>query len=195
MDEYAPIASRIIGGAADLARPDDRAASRVTPGSPALAVMTDLTLVDAACVDLHVPMDEAHRIMMHLGVRLLFVNGADGHLAGLLTATDILGEKPMRVVQERGIRHDEISVDDLMTPLAQLEALSLEDVSHAQVGHVVASLRKAGRQHTLVVEQSRQGRKLVRGIFSTSQIARQLGMPIHTTHANPTFAELVSQLG
>ncbi len=195
MDQYAPIASRIIGGAADLARPDDRVASRVTPGSPALAVMTDLTMVDAACVDLHVPMEEAHSIMMRLGVRLLFVNGADGHLAGLLTATDILGEKPMRVVQERGIRHDEISVDDLMTPLAQLEALSLEDVSHAQVGHVVASLRKAGRQHALVVEQNRQGRKLVRGIFSTSQIARQLGMPIHTTHANPTFAELVSQLG
>ena len=195
MDQYTPIASRIIGGAADLARPDDRAASRVSLGSPALAVMTDLTLVDAACVDLHVPMEEAHGIMMRLGVRLLFVNGADGHLAGLVTATDILGEKPMRVVQERGIRHDEISVDDLMTPLAQLEALWLEDVSHAQVGHVVASLRKAGRQHTLVVEQNRQGRKLVRGIFSTAQIARQLGMPIHTTHANPTFADLVSQLG
>lgn len=195
MDQYAPIGSRIIGGDADLARPDDRVVSRVTPGSPALAVMTDLTMVDAACVDLHVPMEEAHSIMMRLGVRLLFVNGADGHLAGLVTATDILGEKPMRVVQERGIRHDEITVDDLMTPLSQLEALGFEDVSHAQVGHVVASLRKAGRQHTLVVEQSPHGRKLVRGIFSTSQIARQLGMPIHVTRANPTFAELVSQLG
>ena len=195
MDQYAPISSRIIGGSADLARPDDRAGPRITPGSPALAVMTDLTLVDAACVDLHVPMEEAHRIMMRLGVRLLFVNGADGHLAGLVTATDILGEKPMRVVQERGIRHHEITVDDLMTPLAQLEALWFEDLRHAQVGHVVASLRKAGRQHTLVVEQSPHGRKLVRGIFSTSQIARQLGMPIHTTQVNPTFAELVSQLG
>ena len=195
MDQYAPISSRIIGGAADLARPDDRADSRVTPASPALAVMTDLTLVDAACVDLHVPMEEAHNIMMRLGVRLLFVKGADGHLAGLLTATDILGEKPMRVVQERGIRHHEITVDDLMTPLAQLEALWFEDLRHAQVGHVVASLRKAGRQHTLVVEQSPNGRKLVRGIFSTSQIARQLGMPIHTTQVNPTFAELVNQLG
>ena len=195
MDQYAPIGSRIIGGEADLARPDDRAVSRVTPGSPALTVMTDLTVVDAACVDLHVPMEEAHKIMMRLGVRLLFVNGADGHLAGLLTATDILGEKPMRVVQERGIHHDEISVDDLMTPLAQLEALWFEDVSHAQVGHVVASLQKARRQHTLVIEQDPNGQKRVRGIFSTSQIARQLGMPIHATHADPTFAELVSQLG
>jgi hypothetical protein len=124
----------------------------------------------------------------------LFVRGADGHLAGLITATDIVGEKPMRLVQERGIRHDEIAVDDLMTPMAQLEALAFDDVRHAQVGHVVASLRKAGRQHTLVVERGAGGRQTVRGIFSTSQIARQLGMPINTTYAAPTFSELVTQL-
>ena len=194
MDQYSPLISRVIRGGADLARPDDRGEFRVTQGSPALSVMTDLSLVDAACIALHASMDVANQTMIQLGVRLLFVKGADGHLAGLITATDILGEKPMRVVQERGLKHDEISVDDLMTPVSQLDALSFEEVSHAQVGHVLASLRKAGRLHTLVVERGAGGRQLVRGIFSTSQIARQLGRPINTAYAAPTFSELVSQL-
>jgi signal-transduction protein with cAMP-binding, CBS, and nucleotidyltransferase domain len=194
MDAYTPLQSKVIVGGAVLARPDDTTSVRVTPVSPALAVMTDLTRVDAACIGLHESMDEANQTMIRLGVRLLFVRGADGHLAGLITATDIVGEKPMRLVQERGIRHDEIAVDDLMTPMAQLEALAFDEVKHAQVGHVVASLRKAGRQHTLVVERGAGGRQTVRGIFSTSQIARQLGMPINTTYAAPTFSELVTQL-
>lgn len=194
MDEYAALTSTVIAGGADLAHPDDRAAKRVRLDSPALAVMTDLTYVDAAGIEQHAAMDEAQRTMIRLGVRLLFVQGSEGHLAGLVTATDLLGEKPMRVVQARGIRHDEITVDDLMTPMGQLEALAFEDVSHAEVGHVVASLRKAGRQHTLVVERARDGRQLVRGIFSTSQIARQLGMPINAAPAAPTFSDLVAEL-
>ena len=194
MDQYAPIASRPVGAGADLARPEDRALQRVTPSSPAMAVMTDLTRVDAACIDLHAAMDAANQTMIRLGVRLLFVTGVDGHLAGIITATDILGEKPMRVVQERGVRHEEITVDDLMTPMGRLDTLSFDDVSHAQVGHVVASLRKAGRQHTLVVERGAGGRQTVRGIFSTSQIARQLGVHIDGTGAAPTFSDLVAQL-
>ena len=194
MDDYTPLVSKVIGGSADLARTDDESPARVTPASPALSVMTDLTHVDAACIDLHTSMDEANQTMIRLGLRLLFVQGADGHLAGLITATDLVGEKPMRVVQERGARHNEIAVDDLMTPMRSLEALDFEDVRRAQVGHVVAGLRKAGRQHTLVVERRHDGRQVVRGIFSTSHIARALGSPINTQYAAPTFSDLVTQL-
>ena len=159
-----------------------------------MAVMTDLTRVNAACIDLHAAMDAANQTMIRLGVRLLFVTGVDGHLVGIITATDILGEKPMRVVQERGVRHDEIMVDDLMTSMDRLDALSFDEVSHAQVGHVVASLRKAGRQHTLVVERGAAGGQTVRGLFSTSQIALQLGVRIDGAGAAPTFSELVAKL-
>ena len=193
MDQYSPLVSRPISDDAYLRRPDNQSSVRVTPGSPALDVMTDLTKVDAACIDLHSSMDMANQTMIRLGVRLLFVTSGDNHLAGLITATDLLGEKPMRIVQERGLKHDEISVDDLMTPMHQLEALSFDEVNHAQVGHIVASLSRAGRQHALVTEQV-DGQQLVRGIFSTSQIARQLGMPINTVYSAPTFSDLVTAL-
>ncbi len=194
MYEHHPLARHPIAAGVDLARPADRVVLRVTLDAPALSVMTDLTLIDAAGIELHAPMDGANQTMIRLGVRLLFVHGPDGHLAGLITATDILGEKPMRLVQERGVKHDEISVDDLMTPVAQLEAIAYADLAHAQVGHIVATLRQTGRQHTLVVETGVGARQRVRGIFSVSQISRQLGIAISSPDSARTFSELVTQL-
>ena len=194
MRDYKPLVSRLIVHGADLVRPTDRAMPRVQPNSPALMVMTDLAQIDAATIELHASMDSANQTMIRLGLRLLFVRAPDGQLAGLITATDILGEKPMRLVQERGVRHDEIQVVDLMTPVGVLEALDYNEVAHAEVGHIVATLRQAGRQHTLVVETGRAGKPMVRGIFSVSQISRQLGATIQTTAAATTFSELVTQL-
>ena len=49
----------------------------------------------------------------------------------------------------------------------------------AEVGHIVATLKAAGRQHALVAESGPDGTaQTVRGIFSLSQIARQLGVTI-----------------
>jgi len=194
MRDYKPLNSRLLAVGTDLVRPADRATPRVKLESPALMVMTDLSHIEPATIDLHAPMDSANQTMIRLGLRLLFVVAPDGRLAGLITATDILGEKPMRLVQERGVRHSEIQVADLMTPVGQLESLDYEEVSHAEVGHIVATLKVAGRQHTLVTEKGRAGQPMVRGIFSVSQISRQLGAAIQTTAAATTFSELVTQL-
>jgi CBS domain-containing protein len=194
MRDYKPLTSRLIAAGADLVRPADRATPRVQDDSPALMVMTDLSRIEPATIDLHASMDSANQTMIRLGLRLLFVHGPDGHLAGLITATDILGEKPMRLVQERGVRHNEIQVADLMTPVDQLEALDYDEITHVTVGHIVATLQAARRQHTLVVERGRGGATMIRGIFSVSQISRQLGAPIQTTVAATTFSELVTQL-
>jgi len=85
-------------------------------------------------------------------------------------------------------------VRDVMTPQRQLEALRLEEVRTSRVGHVVATLRRAGRQHTLVVEQDSNGRQVVRGLFSATQIARQLGVTIQTDEVARTFYEIEAQL-
>ncbi|MGH8718732.1 MAG: CBS domain-containing protein, partial [Burkholderiales bacterium] len=66
----------------------------------------------------------------------------------------------------------------------------------AKVGHVVTTLRRAGRQHALIVELDAQSkRQIVRGLFSASQVARQLGVPVHTTEVARTFAEIEATLG
>jgi hypothetical protein len=73
----------------------------------------------------------------------------------------------------------------------QIEALSMQEVTHAQVGHIVASLKESGRQHALVAEP---GGRRVRGIFSATQIARQLGVQLQTAEVAKTFAEIEAAL-
>jgi hypothetical protein len=45
-----------------------------------------------------------------------------------------------------------------------------------------------------VVEQSASGQQIVRGLFSATQIARQLGIAIGTSEIARTFAEIEAQL-
>ena len=159
--------------------------------SPALAVMTDLRQIPAATIDLEAPLDAANRFMIRRGVRLLLVTDDDRQVLGLITSNDVLGEKPVQFALERGIKRQEILVRDIMTPRERLEVLLHADLVHAEVGHVVATLKRSGRQHALVIDLSGDGKvPAVRGIFSTSQIARQLGVAIHTTEVAQTFAEI-----
>ena len=189
MREYSPLAHVPLAAAARVAEP--AAPGRVSLDDPAFAVMTDLREVRAATTTPAETVVRAHAFMIQRGVRLLFVLDDMGHVAGVLTATDLLGEKPLRITQARGVSHAELVVADLMTPAARLEAIPVQDVSQMRVGHVVATLKAARRQHLLVAEE---GGRRVRGIFSASQVARQLGVEVQTLEVAQTFADVEAAL-
>ena len=96
----------------------------------------------------------------------------------------------MQVSQKRDVRREELLVDHLMTPVENMEAVSVMEVSHAEVGHIVSTLKEAGRQHAIVIEQDAAGQQMLRGIFSSSQLARQLGIQISTVEVAQNFAEI-----
>ena len=112
----------------------------------------------------------------------------------MITAADLLGERPVRVSHARGVGRNELQVADVMTPIDAVAAMKLEDVRAAKVGHIVASLTQAGRQHGLVAEVRGPAEVSIRGIFSASQIARQLGVPLHIPELARTFAEVEQAL-
>jgi hypothetical protein len=58
----------------------------------------------------------------------------------------------------------------------------------------VSTLKQSGRQHALVVERDSARRSVVRGVFSATQIARQLGVAIPTSEIARTFSEIEAQL-
>jgi CBS domain-containing protein len=148
--------------------------------------MTDLSRVEAVTIRALATLDEAERTMIAHGVRALFVVDDDRAVLGVITSTDLMSEKPIQLAQQRGIRHDEVIVREVMTPADRLEAMEFDDVLHARVGDVVATLRRSGRQHALVIERAAAGAtgplQTVRGIFSLTQIARQLGVPPQSAH-------------
>lgn len=174
----------------DLNVPD-----RVRRGNPALDVMTDLARVQPIVIAPTASIVAANERMIAGGVRLLFVVAGESRLLGLVTASDILGEKPLRYLSEHGGTREQILVQDVMTPRDRLETLSIQDVARASVGELVETMEGTGRQHMLVVEtDSRTGTTRVRGLFSTTQIGRQLGERLGPYTRAASFADLESAI-
>ena len=192
--QHAPLEVRPVRQGALLCKPERGFLRRIGPDDPATQVMTDFMVVPAAAVDSFRTIDDVSELMKLRGVRLLFVQTPAGEIAGLITATDLLGEKPMHIVRERGISHSEVLVTDVMTPAALFEAVDYEQALHAKIGQVVATLRRLGRQHLMVVEFNPRGAQTIRGLFSLSQIARQLGIELKTTEVANTFMEIEAAL-
>jgi len=171
------------------AQPTDNAP--VTLASPALAVMTDLTQVKAATTHPRTTLRQAEQAMIYQGVRMLFVVTEMPLIEGLITATDLGGDKQMRVVHERHLHYDELSVADVMTELGALDAIDYAVVRAAAVGNAVATLQRLGRNHLLVVEAATAHTpRRVRGVISRSQVERQLGRPIDITPIANSFSEI-----
>jgi len=194
MDQYLPLHHHRLAGVASVTRRTEAGDHRATAQSPATEVMTDLTAVDAVRVAPNLPIDAALERMKVGGVRLLFVTGQGDDLLGVITSRDIEGERPVRFQHEVGVSRAEVLVRDIMTPRDQLEAMLLSDVRRARVGDVVATLRRIGRQHALVVDPV-GGAQRVCGLFSTSRIGRQLGVTLEVGETAQTFAEIGAALG
>lgn len=192
--DYSPLPGAMLQAGVGYAQPTQPVPDKATLEDAATSVMTDLTRVTAVIILPGDTVDEAHRRMVQRGVRLLLVVDQDRKVVGLITATDILGEKPVMAASERGLRREEVLVRDVMTPQERLQVLGMADVRAAKVGHIVSTLQKAGRQHAMVVDHDAKGRQTVRGLFSATQIARQLGVAIQTSEVAHTFSEIEATL-
>ena len=94
-------------------------------------------------------------------------------------------------MQQRAIGFSDLQVRDIMTPADEIEVIPLDDVLHARVGDIVMTLKHSHRQHALVVEEvAISGNFVIRGIFSATQIARQLGIALQQHELFQTFAEI-----
>lgn len=187
--EYSALPLSPLAAAARL--PEPELLERVTLDDPAFSVLTDLTMVTPASIGPERSIDHAHAMMLERRVRLLFVVDSERFVAGVVTATDLLGEKPMRFVQDRGGTRSDVLVADIMTPFERMDAISMQDVAQMRVGHIVETLKSVGRQHLIACDE---GGRRVRGIFSTSRIAKQLGIPLTTSELAQTFAEIEAAL-
>jgi CBS domain containing-hemolysin-like protein len=192
---YAALSTFRFPATTRIAQAQPKAARPVDLSSPALEVMTDLTQVKAATIDPSTSLHSAEQMMIQQGVRLLFVVTEFPSIEGLVTSTDLLGEKPLRLISQRNVRHEELCVADVMTELSLLDALDYEELKSATVGALVETFIKVGRNHMLVVQaESAQGAARIRGVLSRSQLERQLGVAIAAVEVANTFAEIEKAL-
>jgi len=121
---------------------------------------------------------------------LLLVINPEGAVIGLITSHDIMGDKPISFTSQERIPRDRIRVGDIMVPQDDIQVLTMKDVTRANIGDIVLTLREACRQHALVMEQLPENQRMVRGIFSATHIGKKLGVAIEPTGVFQSFAEL-----
>lgn len=165
--------------------------------SPATDVMTDFRFVRPVTVRPETPIDKALEKMKSAGVRLLLVTGDERTIIGIVTSKILLGEAPIKIVREKRVPRSAVTVAMVMVPQPEVPLLDMMSVRNAQVGHVVKTLQQLDRKHILIAEiDPKTKQQRVCGLFSTSQIGRQLGVTvIPETAAAQTLAEIQQQLG
>jgi predicted transcriptional regulator len=190
---YRPLSPHPLKSGAVCRQPSTYLAARLD--TPAIEVMTDFEHVSPVTIGPEATLAQATNAMIARGVRLLFVVDRQGAIIGLITARDTTGERPIKMIRERGGKHSDLRVEDVMTRQEQIEALTIEEVLHADVGHILETLKSIGRQHAIVVEMDPAGAaEVVRGIFSATNIGRRLGVPIQTFEVARTFADIEAAL-
>jgi len=192
-NNYSALPSKNFPPDTRLKRPVQQKQIHVTPNDPARLVMTDFEQIVPITEMPTLPLPEANDRMIAYGVRLLFVTKNDDTILGLITANDILGERPIKHIQKYGGSFNEIIVNDVMTKRSEIEAISFNEICTATVGQVIETMKLSNRQHALVIEDEEDG-PIIRGLLSTTRISQQLGINIEPSNRARTFQELESAL-
>jgi len=163
----------------------------VRADSPAMCVMTDFKQVSVATIAPEATLAQANQTMISRGVRLLLVVDREDDVLGLITSRDTSGEKPIQLVQAQGGKFTDLLVSDLMVPRERIDLIDTRDVLTASVGDIVETMKHFKRQHMLAGERDPvSGKVRIRGVFSATQIGRQLGAAIQTFDVGSTFSEI-----
>lgn len=145
------------------------------PTDPALSVMTDFRERSSVTVPEMITIDAALEHMKHTGVRCAFaIDEAQRQVVGLITAYDIMGEKPMRHMRLTSTVRAQVLVKDLMLRLPEWQVVHIKPVEHHTVAAVAHLFDETLLTHIVVVETDDHGLQRLRGILSAAKVRRLL---------------------
>lgn len=173
----------------------ERRAPALALDAPAIELMTDLDRTPMVAVEADMQIDDALRLMKCAGVRSAIVVDERGAPLGLATAYDILGEKPVRLVESAGraqrpLGRAGVTVASIMEPVAQWQAIDVHDLQRCRVADAVETFRRTGRTHIPVVERTAGGEDRLRGLLSAAEVARRTGADTSGLRHAAIFAEI-----
>jgi CBS domain-containing protein len=148
---------------------------RVGLQDPARSVMTDFHERGMVTVPSTLQVDAALEVMRHAGVRSAFVlDEGRAAVLGLITAFDIMGEKPLRHLRLVGCAREEVLVSDVMDRAGGWKVARIEDVERAHVSAIIETFERIGLTHLAVVEgdPDQAGEPRLRGLFSSAKLLR-----------------------
>jgi len=147
----------------------------VSAKDPAMSVMIDFRSRSSVTVTETATLGDALGHMKHAGVRCAFVVDVNNNsVVGMITAYDILGERPQRHMHFTGVAHDEVLVKDIMQKVSDWRVVSIKDIEHSAVGDVFEIFNETGMSHLPVMETTENNEQRLRGLLSFSKVKRLL---------------------
>src|ERR1700723_2744616 len=148
--------------------------SPLTRLSPASEALTDFAFETPISVVPERHVDDALQDMIRAGVRSLLVM-RDLVVLGLVTASDVLGTRPIQFLQShlcdsQPCRHKDVHVGDIMTPWSDLRLIDFRIIAAATAGDLADQFRNMQDTHMLVIEHSGDKGTAVRGLMSKTRL-------------------------
>lgn len=177
--------TRSLDPVRDIQRPPESTVAGLQ--SPATEIFTDFTRQSPLMLEQSTSTDEAWHLMKKTHVKLQLVIDAQEEFRGVISLEDLVSVKVIEAMERTGLRRSELTVAHVMTPKSRLHAIDFDDFTHATVGDIIATLKKGGEQHVLVVD-SRQNS--IRGIVSANDIARRMHLPVVICERANSFSDI-----
>jgi CBS domain-containing protein len=92
------------------------------------------------------------------------------HVIGILSSNDILGNKPIQLLQEKRINREQIQVHMIMSNINDSIFIDTKTLSFARVGNIVKTLKKHKKQYLLALDHDNK----IYGLFTASRISKLL---------------------
>lgn len=180
-------------------RPASTARQLVHLDAPAIQVMTDFGRHAVVIVRAVTPIDDGLLLMKQSGVRSAFVVNTSDVVLGLVTAYDIMGDKPLRHLEQlgctlRNCTRKDVTVTDVMEPADRWMVIDYQDLDTHRVGDIVETLRRTGLSHIPVVERAHDGADRLRGMLSATEVSRATGVNAIGLRTASSFAEIEQAL-
>jgi len=171
--------------------------ANVSLDSPAQTLFTDFYKTPAITVQSSTQIDVALEHMMRSGVRVLFVIDENTNIIGLVTTFDILGEKPILHLQRahdgqfNAYKRSQISVQDIMEPLSELNMISMKELDQAKVADIAEIFKHSTQRHMIVLESTATSAcKIMRGLFSAAHIESAVGISLEFSDPLSNFSDI-----
>ncbi|MBF0264591.1 MAG: hypothetical protein HQL46_04910 [Gammaproteobacteria bacterium] len=176
LSSYKQLPLSILPVATKLASPSQKT-KKIDFDDIALSVMTDLQQVSAITIAACDGIFDAEYKMKIRQVKLLFVVDHNEYIIGIVTYDELHGSYLQQIVDDTGIVASELCILDVMIGVDSIQTLNLFDINESTVGDIIMTLNTLQKQHILVLEE-KENIKVIRGLFSTSQIGKQLEINI-----------------
>lgn len=141
---------------------------------PALSVMIDYRSRSSVIVPETATLDDALGHMKHTGVRCAFVVEKMNAVVGMLTAYDILGEKPQQHMRFTGVSHGDVLVKDIMQKISDWRVADFKEIEQSTVGDVLEVFIETELTHLPVMETTESNEQRLRGLLSFAKVKRLL---------------------